>query len=256
MPALNEYQGNDSVKLLVVGDSGAGKTGSLASLVDAGYNLRIIDLENKLRPLVQHVKKKENINNVQFETIVDEYKMLGTTLSINKAPTFQKVMGLLNGWGDLGPVQSWGSNDILVIDTLSRLGRASLNMVLQANGFGAKSAEIQHWGTAMENIEKFLATITNTKLVPCHLIMLTHLTAQESDQGGIVKMYPEALGTKLNPKVARYFDNMVSLSLSAGERSFKLKKDGMFACKTSKSVSQEKLPIETGLADLFKLLRD
>ena len=38
-------------KILLIGKSGAGKTGALASLVAAGYNLRIIDTDKGVRPL-------------------------------------------------------------------------------------------------------------------------------------------------------------------------------------------------------------
>jgi hypothetical protein len=254
MPSLEDHHSSDIVKLLVVGDSGAGKTGGLASLVDAGYNLRIMDLEDKLRPLRDHVKKREHLKNVDYQVLKDSFKITGTKISVDKAASFQRAMELLKKWGDFGNVESWGNNDVLVIDSLSQLGRASLNMVLLANGVFGKPPELQHWGVAMDNIEKLLANLTNSTLVPCHVIVLTHVTWQETE-AGITKPYPEALGTKLNPKVARYFDNMISLSLTSGERSYKLKKDGQFACKTSKPMTDEKLPLETGMAELFKRLR-
>jgi hypothetical protein len=130
------------------------------------------------------------------------------------------------------------------------MGRSSLNMVLQANGVIGKNPEIQHWGTAMDNVEKVLGNLTHQGLVPCHLIVNTHITYQE-DGTGVSRGYPEALGTKLNPKVARDFNNMITLSISAGNRSFKVKKDGMFACKTSRPMQKETYPIESGLADIF-----
>jgi hypothetical protein len=102
----------------------------------------------------------------------------------------------------------------------------------------------------MDNIEKLLGNITNPKLVPCHLVVLTHITYQEQEGQGAVKALPEALGSKLNPKVGRYFNNLISLSLSGSERSFKTKRDGLVACKTSRPI-KDKYPIETGLADIF-----
>lgn len=254
MPALSNHPSAEVVKMLVVGDSGTGKSGGLASLVDAGYNLRILDFEAGLDPLVGHVKKRDNLANVSYITLKDRFKVAGTTISIDKAPAFQEAMKALNNWDDgeqqLGPVSSWGSKDVLVIDALSSMGRSSLNMVLAANGFLSKNPEIQHWGTAMDNIEKVLGNLTNPALVPCHLVMLTHVTAQEQEGGGVIKLYPEALGTKLNPKVGRYFNNLISLSMVGGERSYKTKKDGMLACKTSRPL-KDKYAIETGMADMF-----
>lgn len=254
MPSLANHPSTEIVKMLVVGDSGVGKTGGLASLVDAGYKLRVIDFEAGLDPLAGFVKKRELLDNVSYHTLKDEYKISGSTVALSKAPSFQRAMSLLNKWetddGDLGSVSSWGPDTVLVIDALSSMGRASLNMVLQANGQLMKPPELQHWGMAMDNIEKVLGNLTNPKMVPCHVIVLTHVTAQEQEGGGLVKLYPEALGTKLNPKVGRYFNNLLSLSITAGEKTYKTQKDGMLACKTSRPV-KDKYPLATGMADLF-----
>lgn len=254
MPSMDQHHSDGVVKLLIVGDTGSGKTGGLASLVDAGYNLRIIDLEDKLEVLKNYVKDKSKLKSILYETLKDEYKIIGTSMTISKAASYQRAMNLLNNWPDAGPITGWGPKDVLVIDALSTLGRASLNMVLQANGFTGKPAEIQHWGIAMENIEKFLDNVTNSKLVPCHVVMLTHLTISESQGGAAIKGYPEALGNKLNPKVGRRFNNLIGLSALGSERAYRVKRDGLLQCKTSKPMKQDKYPIATGLADIFKEL--
>jgi hypothetical protein len=251
MPSLADHPASSVVKMLVVGDSGAGKTGALAALADSGYRLRILDFENGLDPLIGHLKKASSDIDVKYETLKDEFNIVGSSIMIKKAPAFQRAMALMNKWDDEdGPVQTWGEDTVLVIDALSSMGRSSLNMVLQANAHLAKPPEIQHWGAAMDNIEKLLGNITNPKLVPCHLVVLTHITYQEQEGQGAVKALPEALGSKLNPKVGRYFNNLISLSLSGSERSFKTKRDGLVACKTSRPI-KDKYPIETGLADIF-----
>ena len=42
MPPLSESTASHFVKLMYIGDSGTGKTGSLASLAAAGYKLRLV----------------------------------------------------------------------------------------------------------------------------------------------------------------------------------------------------------------------
>lgn len=250
MPSLAEYPATSKVTMLVAADSGAGKTGGLASLVDAGYTMRVLDLEGKLKPLVEHVKKRDLLSNVDFKTFSDKYKIAGKSVITSDAPSFQGAMGMLNQWEEFGPIDQWPRDWILVIDSLSRLGRASLNMVLAANGNPAR-VEIQHYGTAMENIERLLGNITSPTLVPCHVIVLTHLTLAESETG-VEKIYPEALGSKLNPKVGRYFDNMISIDAkSSGGRVYKTLSNGRFLCKTAKPIKPE-YPIESGMADIFR----
>lgn len=256
MPSLAEHPANDVVKALIVGDSGAGKTGSLASLIDAGYKLRILDFENGLDPLLGYVKDRSKLANVNYVTLKDKFKIIGSSLSIEKAPSFQRAMKLLNGeddWKEFGPVATWDKDTVLVVDALSSMGRTSLNMVLHANNHLMKPPEIQHWGAAMENIEKLLGNITNPDLVPCHLVILTHVTYQEREGEGITKAFPEALGTKLNPKVGRYFNNLIALSRTAAGQSFKTKREGLIQCKTSRPIN-DSYKIDNGLAEIFAAL--
>jgi len=67
-----------------------------------------------------------------------------------------------------------------------------------------------------------------------------------------MKAYPETVGNKLSPKVGRKFNNMFSVSITAGVRSIKTKKDGMIACKASKPLTKDQYSIETGMAEIFR----
>ena len=253
MPAMTEHESGRLVKMLVAADSGAGKTGALSSLVDAGFNLRILDFDNGLSPLRHYVKDKSKLANVRYATLTDELKLTGGRFQITKATAFQIAMSLLDKgggeWGeDVGPLSTWTPRDILVLDTLGKMGRASLLLVMQVNGALAKQPEIQHYGTAMENIERFLGQVTSAR-TPCHVIINTHLTKDEGSQ----RLYPESLGSKLNPKIARDFDNFFSISMTGGARTIKTSKDGLLALKCAKPLGAE-YTIEDGYAKIFREL--
>lgn len=258
MPTLDEHPSAKVIKMLVVGDSGAGKSGALASLVDAGYKLRILDFEAGLDPLAGHIKDRSLLKNVEYETLKDEFKIVGQNLAVTKAPAFQRAMALLQDWNGAGPVQSWPDPErtVLVIDTVGSMARAGFNMILKANNvlmpMGTRGGpETSHWGAAMDNIDRLLDNITTPALVPCHLIVTAHVTYQEREGEGAVKAFPELFTKSQNPKAGRRFNNLISLSLTGGERSFKTKRDGLVVCKTSKPI-QDKYKIENGLADIFK----
>jgi hypothetical protein len=251
--------------MMLVGDSGAGKSGALASLVDAGYKLRILDFEAGLDPLAGHIKDRSKLSNVEYETLKDEYKIVGSNLAVKNAPSFQRAMALLQDWNGAGPVQSWPDPEhtILVIDTIGSMAKAGFNMVLKANNvlqpMGTRGGpETSHWGGAMDNIDRFLDNVTNPILVPCHLIVTAHVFYQENkvknnngpDTTEITKAFPELLTKSQHPKSGRRFNNLISLSITGGQRTFKTKRDGLLACKTSRPI-QDKYPIETGLADIF-----
>lgn len=256
MPSMTQHESNHLVKMLVAADSGSGKTGALSSLVDAGLNVRVLDFDNGLSVVRGFVNDKSKLANVHYKTLADDLSLMTARIGIKKAHAFQEAMDLLDKggklWGDdaehIGPVTSWTPRDVLVLDTLTAAGRASLQMVMHANAAGFKSPEIQHYGTAMENIEKLIGIITSSA-VGCHVIVNTHITNVE----GTSKLYPDALGSKLGPKLGRYFDNMITLSVKGGtgERSFNTVKDGMFACKTATKI-KDTYPVGTGLAEIFK----
>jgi hypothetical protein len=254
MSKLSEHRGISSqVKILCAANSGAGKTGALAPLVDAGFNVRVLDFDDGLTPLAGYVKDKSKLDNVSYVTLRDDMKLMGARIGIKKANAFQECMDVLDDgklWGDpaIGPVSTWTSKDILVLDTLGMAGKAALYMVMAANGAALKAPELQHYGTAMDNIEKLLMMLTS-KMVPCHLIVNTHITQVD----GYVQLFPDALGSKLSPKIGRYFDNMISLEASGSERKFKTKKAGLFPCKTAMPMA-DSYDISNGWVEIFKTL--
>lgn len=253
MPSMTEHESNDLVKILVASDSGSGKTGSLAALVDAGFNLRILDFDNNLAVLKGHVKDKSKLANVHYvDKLQDQLKLVGGRVGIIKAPAFQRAMDALDKGGEeywgapIPPLIEWTRRDILVLDTLTMAGRASLQMVMQANAAGLKNPEIQHYGTAMDNLEKWVQLLMSS-LIPCHVIVNTHITGIEGD----ARLYPDALGSKLPPKLGKYCGNLIGLRLSGGSRKFLTQKDGLLALKTSVPLP-ETIPIETGWVAIFE----
>ena len=255
MPSMAEHESNSLVKAMLAADSGSGKTGAMASLVDAGFNLRILDFDNGLSVLKGYVKKRENLKNVHYvDQLQDQYQLVAGRLGIKKAPAFQRAMDALDKggkdyWGaDVPPLLEWTHRDILVLDSLTMAGRASLQMVMQANAAGMKNPEIQHYGTAMENVEKLVQTLMSS-ITKCHVIINTHITGIEGD----ARLYPDALGSKLPPKIGKYLDNLIGLRLVGGERKFLTKKDGLLALKCAVDLP-ESLPITSGWVTIFEKL--
>lgn len=258
MPTLNDLEAKGKVNILAVGESGAGKTGALASLVDAGYNLRILDFDRGLTSLSGFVRDKSKLQAVHYKTFEDKLKPGPKGLMLMGATAFANSMKALDNWQEadgtsLGPVTDWTTQDVLVVDSLSFMGRAALNNILFMNGYLDKPPEIQHWGMAMDNLERVIGRLTSSE-VPCHVIMNTHIDLREAQGGGISRAYPMALGAKLSPKVGAFFDNLIAFRTSnTGKREIRTKTDGLLVCKTARPCP-DTLPIETGMADLFDYL--
>ena len=74
MTSLAKHPSNDLVKLLLIGDAKSGKTGSLVSLVQAGYKLRILDFDNLLDILKYLILRDcpDKIDNVEVRQALPE----------------------------------------------------------------------------------------------------------------------------------------------------------------------------------------
>ena len=253
MPSMTEHESNNVFKGMIAADSGSGKTGSLATLVDAGFNLRILDFDNGLSVLKGYVKDKSKLANVHYvDKLQDEFILTAGRVGIKKAPAFQRAMDALEKggpdfWGaDIPPLREWGARDILAVDSLTMSGRASLQMVMQANAAQLKNPELQHYGVAMENIEKWVQALMSSH-VQCHVIINTHITGVDGD----ARLYPDALGSKLPPKLGKYLDNLIGLRIVGGQRKFLTQKDGLLALKTAVPLP-ESIPIEDGWKVIFE----
>ena len=107
--------------LLLLGDSGTGKTGSLVSLVNAGYKLYMLDLENGSKILHNLIMEicPDKINNVEVEKVSTKYKFSVSGATPERATYgLSKVGKIIDAWQN-----AVGPEDIMVIDSLTALGR-------------------------------------------------------------------------------------------------------------------------------------
>lgn len=268
MPNIFDHQSGKTTKLLFIGDSGAGKSGALASLAQAGYNLRIIDLDNGLdvlRDLLHPTTGSygpDAYKRVAFETITDPMKNVNGKLIPKSATVWQRTAKLLDNWSTetdkFGPITTWGSNDILVIDSLTMLSTAALNFELSMNARLGQKPHQSDWYGGQQYIESLLQMLYDAG-VQCNVIVISHITFIGEDNGP-VKGYPNTLGKALPPKVGRYF-NTILMARSTGsgpnvKRKILANTSGVIELKnTAPSKVKAEYSLETGLADYFRDIR-
>jgi len=269
MPSLASHQSNDFVKLLLIGDAKSGKTGSLISLVKAGYKLRILDLDNLLDILAKLIAEQcpDLIDNVEFRTLRDERKMTAAGPLISKTEAFIEATKMLDRWKykddsgevvDLGVPSDWGPDCVLVIDSLSRLCDAAYDWCAAVipKGRSGEADGRAIYGNAQDAIESMLGMLTS-KSFACNLIVIAH--GQYMDlPDGTQKIFPQGVGQKLSPKIPQYFPNYIRYTNKGGKRTIQLESDGMIdlANTNPNAMPGKTLPIETGLADFFAVLRE
>lgn len=253
----------DTAKLLLLGNGGSGKTGALAALATAGYKIRVLDFDNGTEILFHTLKSTPDaLDRIDVEKCLDTFKQGGDkSIKWNTPVAFPNALKCLDEWPGEGRPDSWGSDTILVLDSLTFLGDAIFRYVLSANGKHGASTDPKagptepNWGSAINLQEDFLALLTSN--LKCHVIVTAHL--KDVERGGINVPMPSALGKKLPPSVSTYFNHTLLVqtkgSGAAARRTIHTNTQGLIELKSAapKSVQAE-YPIETGLADYFKAL--
>lgn len=263
MTSLADHQSNDLVKLLLLGDSKAGKTGSLVSLVPAGYKLCILDLDNLLDILKYNILETcpGALGSVEFRSLRDETKAGSTGVVSNGKPhAWIDCIKMLDRWKydeiDLGVPGTWGPEYILVIDSLSRLCDAAYNFHESIIPRG-KSGDYDGravYGNAQDDVEKLLGMLTSSTF-RTNVIVICHGTYMDLPDG-TKKIFPQGVGQKLSPKIPQYFPNYIRYKNSVGRRTIQLESDAMIDLASTRPHALPKtLPIETGLAEIFSVLR-
>lgn len=279
---------------MIAAEPGDGKTGSLLSLAEAGFKLRILDYDGNLEPLLAYGSPKA-LANIDAATLQDK---LGSdqddryTTTENLPTAFTKGYKMVTkGWSyledgqrvDLGKASEWGPDTVVVLDSLSSMGEAAFRRAMAAHNktpFNTTSAVWGHAATDVTNFVKMLAFRKNN----FHTIILAHkrplsaadIITQSDDAKGNEKIkqtklemlemlppakdYPLAITKNLSKVIHKELPILLTL-----DRVYKNGKERRFirtesiaewdiGVKIPGKGLEKQYPIETGLADIFKAL--
>lgn len=219
------------VNVLIEGPTGTGKTHSLGTLADTGVELFALFTESGIETLLGYwtdrglaipdnvhwhilerpagnfetlAKSAENINTVAQETL---HKMQDPNRSKHN-----QFVGLLRALADFpddrtgkkfGPVDSWGPDRCLALDSLTGINPIALSLVV-----GGKPVKSQaDWGIAQDQVEKLTRQLTDG--CKCHFVLLAHVERETDQVFGGVKITVSTLGRALAPKIPPMFSDVV-----------------------------------------------
>ena len=266
MPKLTEHASSSASKLLFIGDSGSGKTGALASLVKAGYELRILDFDSGLDILVNLLRAEPNASEllarVEYETLTDKFKSRpnGGVILDGIPKAYSSALKLLTNWNtpsaNFGNIETWDENVVLVIDSLTFMCMAAFRWVDAVYHFKDPR---QTYGEAQTQIEDVLGMLYSDR-IKCNVIVNSHITFIDVD-GGFTKGYPSSIGKALSPRIPRFFNSVIEAKTKGTGASAKhvilTVPDGMIELKNPAAPGKipAELPIETGLATYLNLIQ-
>lgn len=198
MAKFSDHPTINRLKLLLVGDPGAGKTGSLAMLANAGYKVRIIDIDNNLAIMKNYL------------TDVGEANVDYVSLPAKDATSWNKAIALFDKWDDGSDPKTWDSSHVLVVDSATFLNELLFNSLAAKKNINVEDAD----GSALRGVyqsqikyfETLVAKLCSDKY-KCHLILTAHLRWIGGEDKPL-KCYPSFLGAKLPDTVSRYMNNV------------------------------------------------
>jgi hypothetical protein len=250
-----------SMKIIYLGDSGDGKTGSLASLAHAGYELRIIDFDGGTKILRDSsILKPEFRDKVFVETCQDKMKAVGGKIFPAEARAWSQATKLLDSWPGAGNVGDWGLDRILVIDSTTFAGKAAMNFHLSINGRLAVPAQWQDFKPAQDFVFNLLSLLFSDA-IKCHVIAISHIdymappgtTREEREKQELFRGYPTSIGSALGPKMGRFFNDML---LVRDGYIWPKTRDGIALKSSAPGRVKAQYPLSTGLAQYFVDVRE
>ena len=257
MPKLEAAGTSTIVKVLLIGDSGTGKTGAIHSLVKAGYFVHVWDFDNKIAggilPILVKRDCPEKLSNVDYEPLRDKFKSSGLGPIPDGLPTaFTKGLALLDKWTDGTSPKEWGERHVVVIDSLTFMSDAAFNW---AKAMNPSVKEPRQWFyTAQQVIEGTIAMMTADSF-RTNLVVIAHINWQNRPDG-TMKGFPSSVGTALNSTIPAYFENMAQCHIVNGKRLIQTAPTALLDLKNPAAFKMlPSISIETGLADFFSTLK-
>lgn len=218
---------------LLMGDSGAGKTSSLVTYIEAGIETFVLCTEpGGPESLVDWCQQKkldisklhwataapavqgwQGLTDLILEISSKDFETISKNKSgIGKSETRPAAMRLLNNLQNFtcertgqsyGDFTSWDDTRALCLDSLS-----GLSVLGWALTVGHKpTAHMGEWNIAMNFISDLLMKITSDR--KCFFTLTAHIEKEMNELTGVNQIMVSTLGKKLAPKLPRFFSEVI-----------------------------------------------
>jgi hypothetical protein len=291
--AASIKEAGDSLRIMIGGWPKGGKTGAIVALLNAGYQVRMLDYEGNTDVLLNFAKPAA-LKNLDIATFQDKETSDGTTAfdsdASAKEMAYSRALQQMKDWVtddgkgnkiSLGPSYKWGNDTVVVVDNLTRLGEASYKRARRMLGKKAGQSDIKVWGLAVEEEVAFLKWLAR-KTNKFHLVVLAHWQmlgpdipmSSQNEQEEIKDLKTQIateraamLPTKLFPKGitkenSRNVNSLFPVLLEAKRVVNGSKVKRVLLTETDEEIdlafpvpgADKEYPISTGLATIFELL--
>lgn len=277
-----------AVRAMLVGYPGAGKTGALACLLNAGFKLKVLDFDGNLEPLLLYANPAMlgNLDAISFE---DKMRMGQGGLEPIGIPTaFADAWRAMDEWKyksigldgvpfetNLGKSDDWGPDTVVVLDSLTAMGEAAKARSMKMQNKTPTTMTDRVWGLAMQEQETFVKRLTAASN-KFHVIVLAHLkmigpkdirsgdnavtTQIKTEQASLIdtRLFPSALGWALPQQIGQHFPTLLELKLTVkaghAKRMLNLVPRPELDIKLPSKLEARELDISDGMLQVFRTL--
>lgn len=270
---------------MLVGYPGAGKTGALVCLLNAGFKLRILDYDGNLDPLLAFANPAmlKNLDAVRLQDKMGISGPTGTMEPVGIPQAYATGVRLLDNWRypnpdgsitDLGASKDWGSDTIVVLDSTRTMGDAAYRRAMKMSNKTLMNTTDRVYNLSMTEQQNFLTRLANSGN-RFHVIIMSHLkmiSPKEPRKGDSpitekvkeqiaeilpTRLYPWVLGWQLPQTIAGDFSTI--LEVVSVVKAHQVKRVIRWAPRTELDLKLpadmgdlKELPIETGMLEIFK----
>lgn len=142
--------------------------------------------------------KMRDINRAKNNPMIDVYTNLNNFVDQRDGKSY-------------GPIDSWLTNRVLVIDGLSALSRIAMEMVTGNKPMRDKP----DYGLAQGNLMSLIHKLTSG--CACHLVLLAHVNREVDEVLGGVKLFPNTIGKAILSDIQQPFSDVI-LSVREGDK--------------------------------------
>ncbi len=236
----SELIGDDYVKALIYGNSGAGKTCILGTFLEDGP-IEIHDFDGKVSSLVQHLRR--TLTADKAKEALDQI----TVFQYNKFPKETRIAEWQKRLAEIDQMRLKKQPlpfKTLSFDSLTTLSSSILDDYIHRSQKGIKRALADI--PAMQDyqlLDKHLTQIiSGTLSLDCNVIMLGHMHAEKDENTGAILRQPLMAG-KFAAKLPIYFEEVyVAMVDSTGKRVLQTQVDSTYSIVRSQRSLAKQIP--------------